>query len=197
MPDDSELDEFIAWAQSIPSLVEQRSHPNHWYNRASDLHASAGALWYAMEHGEKAIPQQLGLQAGFSMSVACRPVYLMLSGLALELIMKAVLVLRGAPLKQLETHSLRKLAEAIGPRPSNEEETLLRFYESFLVWAGRYPIPKGVTEEKLANHYSLTSDVLMAPAPEMGSTLFYRASGRTDWDEFSKLWGKYAALFSF
>lgn len=65
-----------AWFAARPTLTEERSHPNHWFNRAADLHASAGALWYSMENdGRHGIGEELGFSKDFSMNVACYPVY--------------------------------------------------------------------------------------------------------------------------
>lgn len=131
------------------TLTEDRKHPNHWYNRASDLHASAGALWHAMDDGEGEIAAELGLPSGFNMYTACHPVYYMLCGLALEVIMKAVLVQRGVPEKKYETHEFSRLTALLGVSPTKEEQALLRFYEASLVWAGRYPTPKRATDAEL------------------------------------------------
>ncbi|VBS37530.1 Uncharacterised protein [Burkholderia pseudomallei] len=101
---DEDMD-IDAWLTARPTLTEERSHPNHWFNRGADLHASAGALWYAMENDvRQEIAQGLGFSSGYSMGVACYPVYHMMCGLALEVIMKAVLVQRGLPFPK--THSL-------------------------------------------------------------------------------------------
>lgn len=48
-----------------PSLVEDRNHRNHWLNRANDLHASAGAIWYSMRSdNHQAVTEKLGLEEG-------------------------------------------------------------------------------------------------------------------------------------
>ena len=78
MDDYSDIEER---SKNRPTLAEERNHPSHWYNRASDLHASAGALWYVMKLKDTEVVESLGLSAGFSMGVACRPVYHMLCGL--------------------------------------------------------------------------------------------------------------------
>lgn len=168
------------------TLTEDRKHPNHWYNRASDLHASAGALWHAMDDGEGEIAAELGLPTGFSMYTACHPVYYMLCGLALEVIMKAVLVQRGVPEKKYETHEFSKLTALLGVSPTNEEQALLRFYEASLVWAGRYPTPKRATDAEILGFWALAIDV-------QNPTVEGVASG--DWEHFTKLWHTYAAAF--
>ncbi|ORM60126.1 hypothetical protein HA45_22180 [Pantoea rodasii] len=81
--------DYDAWERSRPTLTEQKSHPNHWFNRASDLRASAHVLWLVIE--SKQVQKDIGYGGSFSLGIACYPVYQMLCGLALELIMKAVI----------------------------------------------------------------------------------------------------------
>jgi len=146
--------DIAAWLESRPTLTEERNHPNHWFNRGADLHASAGALWYAMENdSEERIAEKLGFSKGFSMGVASYPVYHMLCGLALEVILKAILVQRGLPFPK--THSLRKLVGQIGLSKTNDELTMFDFYEHSVLWAGRYPVPLNCTDDKLRNYWSL------------------------------------------
>ncbi|WP_258381616.1 HEPN domain-containing protein [Pseudomonas syringae] len=79
-----------------PTLVDDKSHQNHWRNRANDLHASAGAIWLSMSNGRgHDAARELGLGEGFDMHLACSHVYHMLCGLSLEVAMKAALVSQG------------------------------------------------------------------------------------------------------
>lgn len=64
MGDYSGIDE---WLNNRPTLAEERNHPNHWYNRAADLHSSAGALWYVMKLKDNEVVESLGLSSDFSM----------------------------------------------------------------------------------------------------------------------------------
>jgi len=121
------------------SLTEMKNHPNHWFNRSSDLQASAGAVWYSMGDQSKVVAQELGLSSSFSMGIACYHVYHMLCGLALEVMMKAVLMQRRTDASNLKTHSFEKLNRLLGIELAEEEARLLKFYEGALVWAGRYP----------------------------------------------------------
>ncbi|KFE54022.1 HEPN domain-containing protein [Pseudomonas syringae] len=179
-----------------PSLVEDRNHRNHWLNRANDLHASAGAIWFSMgSENHQAITEKLGFSDGFSMSTACYPVYHMLCGLALELIMKAVLVSRGEPFP--EKHDLNDLATLIGMKRNVNEKRVLRFYQESVVWAGRYPIPKKANDQMLRQYWDLANKVLTKPKVLGKETTltFYVASGATAWQEFNALYGSYSALF--
>ncbi|TGP39541.1 hypothetical protein EN871_32200 [bacterium M00.F.Ca.ET.228.01.1.1] len=93
---------------------DELNHPNHWYNRAADLHASAGAVWDAMTNDPRDTSKRLGFTEGHSMQVACQPVYLMLCGLSLEVVMKAVLVQRGEMSSKHEHHRIVDLSIAVG-----------------------------------------------------------------------------------
>ncbi|WP_273829454.1 hypothetical protein [Pseudomonas sp. SBT1-2] len=186
-----------AWLANRPSLTEMKSHPNHWFNRSSDLHASAGAVWHSMGDNSPLIAKELGLGPNFDMGVACYHVYHMLCGLALEVIMKAVLIQRGVDPKDFKTHSFEKLNCLLRVSVDEQERNLLKFYEGMLVWAARYPTPTDVTDEKLKSFYSLSDAVLTKDGPPLEGTTFHFtvSSGATDWDVFSALWAKYANLF--
>lgn len=180
----------------LPSLTEERSHPNHWYNRAADLRAAAGATWYAMEQDHKqGVAQALGLGEGYSLSIACRPVYHMLCGLALEVIIKSVMAQRG--MKVREIHDLNNLATEIGVTRTQSERALLKFYTSSVIWAGRYPTPRNCSDEALRSYYQDASQVLTKPTKKFGSLQLRVSSGATDWDHFHALWLRFSNEFQF
>jgi len=185
------------WLAGRPSLTEMNSHPNHWFNRSSDLHASAGAVWHSMGDNRTLIAEELGLGSSFDMGIACYHVYHMLCGLALEVMMKAVLIQRRVQPKDFKTHSFEKLNRLLRVSIGEQERNLLKFYEGMLVWAARYPTPTDASDEKLESFYSLANSVLTMDGPPLeGTTLRFTVnSGATDWAEFSALWAKYANLF--
>lgn len=190
---DEEIDSFVF---IIPSLSEEKSHPNHWYNRAADLRASAGALWHAMKHdGQQSISESLGLGHGYSLSVACRPVYHMLCGLSLEVIIKAVLAYRRAKIPEI--HDLNTLAGLIGMKPTMKEKDLLKYYTSSVVWAGRYPIPKNCNDESLQTFYDDARKVLVKPQKKSATLQFLVHNDATDWENFHSLWLKISSEFKF
>ncbi|WP_081771737.1 HEPN domain-containing protein [Paraburkholderia nodosa] len=195
---DTEDDEhyFYSWLATRPTLTEERNHPNHWFNRAADLRASAGALWYAIENDSKGrIAEKLGFSSGYSMNVACYSVYHMMCGLALEVILKAILVQRGHPFPK--THSLRTLVNEVGLSKTEGELAMFDFYEHAVLWAGRYPVPLKCTDDKLKSYWSLASDVLTSPAQlSSNSSLKIRTnSGATDWDNFTRMWSEISGMF--
>jgi hypothetical protein len=181
-----------------PALAEERNHPNHWYNRASDLHASAGALWYVMKLKDTDVAEPLGLSSDFSMGGACRPVYHMLCGLSLELILKAVIVKKGT--KPPQNHYLNKLVSDLGIKKTPHEANLLRFYEESILWTGKYPLPKRCGDDDLNKYWALAGDVLtvpVSPLPTENRILQFReSSGATDWGKYELLWLKYSSIFT-
>lgn len=188
---ESDLPSFTS---GLPTLTEERSHPNHWYNRAADLRAAAGSAWYAMQN-DSAAASSLGLPTGYSMGVACWPVYHMLCGLALEVLFKAVMAQRN--MKIPEIHDLNNLASMLSLKRSEEERGLLKYYTSSVVWAGRYPIPRNCSDERLKNFYRESADVLMKPVKKLGSLVLRTSSGATDWENFHALWKRIANEFVF
>ncbi len=112
--------------------------------------------------------------------------------------MKAALVQRATPQREVETHVLHRLHLMLGLDLNEDRKQILDFYEASVMWAGRYPTPRNPTDEKLLNHYALESKVLTKPLP-MGSPgilKFRVSSNATDWDQFSSLWAEYAHLFT-
>ncbi|MGO2393132.1 MAG: hypothetical protein ACTH69_13690 [Halomonas sp.] len=175
-------------------LTADRMHPNHWHNRASDLHASAGAVWYAMEAGSNDVRQSIGKGQGFGMQVACRPVYFMLCGLSLELAFKAVITLK-TPGSKLNGDHLPTLARMVGMAFTELDRQKLGFLSSAVIWAGRYPVPNKPTDEKLRSYYSLAQKVLTETADSLGNMTIRRASCALDWSDFDEIWQKVMAEF--
>ena len=187
-------DEFCDY--HAPSLTVERSHPNHWYNRAADLRASAGALWHSMNmDADQKVAQSLGLGPGYSMGVACWHVYHMLCGLAIEVVLKAVMSQRG--IKIPEIHDLNNLAAMLGIDRTPHERKLLKFYSSAVVWSGRYPIPRKCSDEALRSFYDEAHAVLRKPLRQIGSLTLTSSSESTDWEHFHSLWCRFAEEFKF
>ncbi|KTC62382.1 hypothetical protein [Pseudomonas savastanoi] len=197
MHDDDE-DEFELYDAPTPrmTLVEDRSHENLWLHRANDLHASAGAIWLSMaDNRGKDSAKELGLREGFDMMRACFPVYHMLCGLSLEVVMKAVLVsLREKP---PEHHDLNLLAHLLGVKRNPAQKKILNFYQHSVVWAGRYPIPKDATDDDLAKYYEMHNSLLFKGKTAVKGTQLktYSRIGATDWDRFDALYRSYSTLF--
>lgn len=192
----SEYDfDYEEWAKNRPTLTEEKSHPNHWFNRASDLRASAHVLWLVME--SKKIQGDLGYGGGFSLPVACYPVYHILCGLSLELITKAVISQKKIPVKR--THDLNMLASDVGIAVDHKTKELLKYYKHYIEWSGRYPVPTSGKDEDLTGFWDLANAVTMRPSTKFKNSKLkvYERNGATDWDNFDALWCLISEHFKF
>lgn len=181
-----------------PTLVDDKSHQNHWRNRANDLHASAGAIWLSMSNGRgRDAAMELGLGDGFDMHLACTHVYHMLCGLSLEVAMKAALVSQG--ITPPEKHDLNLLAHLLGVKRNPAQRKILNFYQHSVVWAGRYPVPVNATDEKLIDYYEMANTVLYKGKTVIKGTTIniktYSPTGATSWERYDALYKSYTALF--
>ncbi|HCL6751420.1 TPA: hypothetical protein ACNUZQ_002987 [Citrobacter braakii] len=164
-------------------ITNDRKHPNHWFNQASNLRASAHVLWLTMQ--SNSLQKEMGYDGGFSLKVACYPVYEMLCGLALELILKAVIVQKNKPVPN--SHNLNHLASIADIKISKKIVGLLNFYTEVIVWSGRYPIPRNCDDEKLTNYWELVSNTLTEPVENVGTLQIRRGNGASDWDNFNEI----------
>ncbi len=157
----------------------------YWHNKASDLRASAGVLWVSM-HGtdELFVAEKLGFPPGFSFSIACGPVYYMLCGMSLELLLKAVIVDRGIEPKA--THDLVELSQAVSINLTQTQIGLFRILSEAIIWEGRYPVPK--QERYLQNLYELHREHLWDPVPEIMGIKLLRPNNKLSWESFNDLW---------
>lgn len=189
--------EHACHALYVPnSIVQDRSHPNHWRNRAHDLHASAGAIWLSMTGGRsKESAETLGLGGGFDMHLACFPVYHMLCGLSLEVLMKAVLVNKGET--PPEHHDLNRLAHLLGVKRNSQQKQLLNFYQASIQWAGRYPIPLKADDQMMLDYWEMANNLLFkGKAISKGSFIKkYTPTHATAWERYNDLYKSYSILF--
>lgn len=136
-----------------------------WAGAAQNLLTSAQVLWQARKkdhppgtfgapdldgtrHADIAAPTASGGWRPFDYS----PTFLLLAGLALEALCKAVIVQREArlvnrlaaplPAKYMRGHSVTTLIEAVGLQLQQDERNLAERLQTYVAWAGRYPIPK-------------------------------------------------------
>ncbi len=157
----------------------------YWFNKASDLMGSAGALW-ACQDGTRSseVVEELGLWQGYSMGVATPPVYRMLCGMALELIYKAIIVAKGENVP--ETHRLIDLAQKAEVEVKEKQKGLLQVLTESIIWDGRYPTPK--KEAHMESLYNLTCEHLYDKEP-LGSMHILKPNKALGWEGFVELWG--------
>lgn len=170
---------------TFTDMYERRkSISTYWHNKASDLHASAGVLWAAMEDPKQgSAAEKMGLGQGFAYSIACWPVYQMLCGMSLELLLKAIVVARNEAPKA--THDLVALSRQADVAYSKVELTTLKILSESIIWDGRYPVPK--KENHFKELTELTWNHLYDPVPNVSINL-RRPNDRLDWKAIGGLW---------
>jgi len=169
----------------VSEVFERRKQLSvYWHNKAFDLLGSAAALW-AMMHDPKASEKAggLGLGSDFSFAIACPPVFLMLCGLAYELMLKAIIVAKGEEPKTI--HDLAALSETAGLRLPEEQIALLRILSGSIIWEGKYPVPTKF--EHFSDLAELRREHLFDKVP-FGKLQVLRPNENLDWPSFLKLW---------
>jgi hypothetical protein len=160
----------------------------YWYNRASDLHASAVVLWYSFA-GTRELAfsgKELGLGSGFNLSAAIPPVFQMVSGLSLELLLKACIVRKdGIDSSIPKTHSLLRLASIVKLKLTEKEKYIFEVYSLYITWQGKYPVPKNLKEYEQA----IKADRKMW-RPINAKSKILRKYIHLDFETYEKLWNK-------
>ena len=166
----------------------RESEPQYWFNKSSDLRAAAGAIHFCSVHERKGgVAETLGLGGGFDMNFATWPVYLMLCGLSLELMFKAVIVASGGQPKN--DHNLRKLAASAKVTYLPGQLALLDILTECVYWFGKYPAPLAKDHAAIKRLDELATDHLTEAVP--GLSIAIRRSIQPhplEWEAFSGLW---------
>lgn len=173
------------------TYLRKAKAPLWWLNKSSDLHASAGAVWLAMkEEKNSIITQKLGLSRNFSMSVACWSVYLMLFGMSLELLFKAISV--ASKNEPQHSHMLEQLAEKSEIDFKESEYNILKMLTEYIVWDGRYPVPK--RKKMFEQHIRHQPDFFHG---ESDSSRFRtpKNTDAFDWEKLNLIWNKAHSKF--
>ena len=166
--------------------AERSQEPNYWVNRASDLHASAGVIWYAIHNNANSqITESVGLGRGFDLMAGTWPVYLMLCGMSLELALKAVIVSHGESPRA--THDLVQLADQAGVAVEQDQKGLLHFLSECVIWAGRYPVPKKSDDLEYFTYLHYENFFIRE---KRGNTTYLKPKQPypLDWPQFQVLW---------
>lgn len=158
-------------------FTRRKQSPLGWYNKSSDLRASAGALWISMRNeNSDIIVKELGLGTQFSMPIAVWPVYMMLCGIALELLYKSICVAKRIKIKTI--HNLVRLADIAGVNIDDKSKAVLTLLTEFVIWEGKYPVPKDDNKESFFTSNNLYND-----------------AGSLNWGHFNKMWVDASKLF--
>jgi len=102
--------------------------------------------------------------------------YMLLTGLAFEYLLKAIALSRGWTIEQLTKlrggHGLVAIADALTLELAPVERDYLRRLEEFVVWAGRYPVPRRSDTYATSERDGLLT--FMSDDPTRGEHLFDR-----------------------
>ncbi len=119
------------------------SNPKAWQVMANSLKHAADLLWEGYSNERKLLKDAGQLKPLVNLDLW--RVYMLLTGQALEVLVKAVLV-QDSPQHKLtavqKNHHILKLLKDAKIIPTQLESELIERLEGFAVWAGRYPIPK-------------------------------------------------------
>jgi len=118
----------------------QGDHPRTWEIKAAELEYAAEVLWKRQVND---FPLQLSAKVAPPVSIG---VALMLYGLAIENLAKAVIVAGGSPLDKkgrisFNVHKLAELVSKAKIRVTHKDKIFLQKLTEFVEWAGRYPVP--------------------------------------------------------
>lgn len=165
----------------------RRKHaPLWWLNKSSDLRASAGALWLSMDEKQSdSIVEKLDLGTGFCMSVAVWPVYMMLCGMSLELLYKAISVAKGDPVQT--KHNLIDLAHVAGVQTDEKSKAFLQLLTESVIWEGKYPVPKDKQKESFYTANNLYNKVMYTKDRFHGCEI-QKPTHALNWESFNELW---------
>lgn len=163
--------------------------PQYWLNKSSDLRASAGVIWYCIHSEQSAsIAQELNFGEGFSLEVATSPTFPMLCGLSLELMYKAICVIKKTDFVKI--HFLLKLAGLAGVNLTKQDEGLLEILTESVIWDGKYPVPLDKNKVAFENLPKLYRKHLFDEVNVSEKFKVYRPNHALNWDSFNALWSE-------
>jgi hypothetical protein len=151
--------------------------PAYWHNKSHDLLVSARTLWTAMQDNK-------------ALEVNCWSTYKMLIGMSFELLFKANCV--GAGISFGATHDLVSLAKSANFSTSKDENSIFNILSEYIIWDGRYPIPK--KPQHLKSHWQNQNKVLHNKE-KLGSLTVQVSNNKLDFDNLLSIWRKYSDLF--
>ena len=175
-------------AESV--FAQRKSNSVYWRNKSNDLLGAAGLIWAGILNNEVLERKTLGLPDWYSFEIACPPVFRMLCGMSVELLIKAIIVQRGDEPKQ--THNLNRLAEQATLCVAREHAQLLSVLTESVVWHGRYPVPK--TRPAFDRARELERDALTRRVP-LGSFSVLHPNHALNWENFLGIWNKFDEIY--
>ncbi len=119
--------------------------PAAWHSVGFSLHIAAHLLWRELQPALEAWTPGEPLSDKYETALRLRGPFAMLEGMSIEALLKGVICLRRTTNRIVKTHDLITLGSLAGVKWTEDEEELLGRLKTFVVWAGRYPVP--VNEE--------------------------------------------------
>jgi hypothetical protein len=117
----------------------RKSVSTYYMNNANNLRSGALVIWFAIHDG-KLTPEDVGLGRGWSFSASLYPVFNLLAGLSIELILKAIAKILDRP--DHHHHRLVELCENVGLTLTDDHVAILDILTEEIYWESRYPVPR-------------------------------------------------------
>jgi len=157
-----------------------------WRIQAYDLRASAGLLWYAIENNDHTqMKGYLGLSEGIDIGASCKRTYCMIAGLAFELLLKSIVLEKKPNISFIDSHNLLHLLKICEIEICQDELNILNLLTEYVVWAGRYPIPKKA--EDIVRYNNIFNRTVV-DFSQTGNTTTLKYNGSLEWESVMKLW---------
>ncbi len=144
-PTDDQIADLNNWQAFVGNAM-----PDSWLNYAQELEEAAEALWADSGNSMRI---ETGTQLDGSLVAIKKPSahlrsYILLAGLALENVLKGLIIAGDAKLissgrldKTLKSHKLLNLAKRVNLRFSKNEKHVLQVCQDAIPYWGRYPVP--------------------------------------------------------
>lgn len=128
--------------QAQESFALQSTDPAAWYELARTLRIAAEPIQHRLFEIAEISQNIEGIRLR---KLGYVRAYMLLTGLAFENLLKAIALLRHQSIKDLNQrggHGLVAMAEWLTLELAPAERDYLRRLEEYVVWAGRYPVPR-------------------------------------------------------
>ena len=160
-----------------------------YWNKAESLRSGALVLWHTYNDDTTPInPTLLGFADGFSFGVSLPPIFYLLSGLSIEVLLKGICKAVEQPVNNI--HRLVDLAKSVGIDVSDDDTIILRAMTEYIYWAGRYPTPTKPDDWDAAQH-------IFDSQRRYGGQLseHYITQRCINLDNYNKIWARLADYF--
>lgn len=149
----------------------------YWHNKSKDLFVSARILWFAMQENK-------------NFDVNCWATYKMLIAMSFELMFKAHCIGNKVEFKQ--NHNLVELASYANLSISSEEIAVLNILSEYIIWDGRYPIPK--KPQHLREHW-INEEKVLADEINLGKLKGRKSNGKLDFENLQPIWRRFSDFY--